>query len=148
MPIELKALTYDRLEHATSSAPLAKQTDSYDRFISMLCYGGAFHESAFKNPNTCALTSSDSWRLTWGLKFNNAAFKEIRRPKFDINNDGQTNLMETLLRVLIEDDQNFPMQQTSSMAFADSILKEGPILPILIDKNWVLMLSMQYPRMR
>lgn len=102
-----------------------KRTGGFTHLISMHCYGGALHNIAKDSSKTCALASASWSKMATGWKFTPAIFGEIKKSEFDLNRDGKSSLLESYVRALNDDSKNFPMQQTSSMAYIDMVNKDG-----------------------
>lgn len=116
--------SHRRLSELISSLG-AKRSGGYSRIVSMHCYGGAVHHVAINAPRTCALASAAWSKVATGWKFTPAVFSELKQPAYDLDGDQKPSLLEMFVRGLVEDSSNFPMVQTTSMAFVDQTLGEG-----------------------
>jgi hypothetical protein len=120
-----------KLTHAELAEILSKYIPPsvHIKLTGIHCYSGGLHDIAFKLPNACASSSTDFRSITdttgsinlYGKGF----WEELGNRRFDINHDGKTSLYEAHLAGFALDSADDGRGEISSMAYVDSVLKEG-----------------------
>jgi hypothetical protein len=115
---------WEQLERDQERSPVFT---GFTKNIAATCFAGHLHAISWRLPRTCSLTASTWDKFSGRNLFSSAIAKELsktlregaakNRSEYDLDSDGKTNLMELLLKVLDSDGANFPLQQTSSMAY-------------------------------
>jgi len=102
------------------------------KIVAQLCYSGGLNEIAFALPNVCSATSTDFRSMGYvKTQYSHGFWAQASQGK---------SLLESHFAGLLADTYNQKRGQTSSMAYVDKVLHEGPYNPSDEDRGvfgWV-----------